>query len=62
MFVLDEITSSDFGLDENAVTSSYYIRVRAGDAVGNIARWSLPVSVYYLRPVPTTQTVSTSSQ
>ena len=61
MLVLDEITSSDFGLDEDVVTSSYYIRVRAGDAVGNLAEWSWPVSVYYERPNIRHNDVSTAN-
>ena len=45
---LGQINSTIFGLDESAVISTYYFRLRTFDAKNNFADWSGPLSASYI--------------
>ena len=45
---LGQINSTIFGLDESAVISTYYFRLKTFDAKNNFAEWSGPLSASYI--------------
>ena len=45
---LGQINSTIFRLDESAVISTYYFRLRTFDAKNNFAEWSGPLSASYI--------------
>ena len=49
--VSGKINSTIFGLDESAVISTYYFRLRTFDVKNNFAEWSGPLSASYINPL-----------